>query len=226
MSDVIFECGDVLQTLGVSAKDATRYAMIVIHQAREASPKPSTTFVEVCGEGNMMRIAGDRMRNLNITGLSALDLRTQKPNGDPWDVSKRSDRRQAYRLIRDLRPDWVIGSPPCTPFSQPQSLNPDTPESRRKWKEGVEHMKFVIKLYRKQIDGGRAFLHEHPAHAKSWGLKEVQEMAKTSGVDVKIADQCMYVWSQDVGKGQVSVGACQETHQVYDKLQGHCPGTR
>ena len=61
-------------------------------------------------------------------------------------------------------------------------------------------MKFVIRLYRKQLDGGRALLHEHPAHAKSWGLKEVQEMARMSGVDVKTADQCMYglkTWGKD-----------------------------
>ena len=53
-------------------------------------------------------------------------------------------------------------------------------------------MKFVVKLYRKQVDGGRAFLHENPAHAKSWCLPVIRKMMREVGVDVVEADQCMF----------------------------------
>ena len=56
-------------------------------------------------------------RALNIKGLDALDIRTLKPNGQPWDFNKRSDRNEARRLIDEKQPQWLIGSPPCTPFS-------------------------------------------------------------------------------------------------------------
>ena len=44
-------------------------------------------------------------------------------------------------------------------------------------------MKFVVKLYRKQLEAGRVFVHEHPATAKSWGLDKVQELTQEHGVD-------------------------------------------
>ena len=53
-------------------------------------------------------------------------------------------------------------------------------------------MKFVIQLYRKQLEAGRVFLHEHPASAKSWSLAEVQDLAREQGVTIYRADQCMY----------------------------------
>ncbi|MDA8583908.1 hypothetical protein N9L68_06725 [bacterium] len=71
-------------------------------------------------------------------------------------------------------------------------LEPRYLRGRRKWEEGANHMRFVINLYRKQFDAGRAFLHEQIATARSWGLKEVKDMMQEAGVDVMTADQCMY----------------------------------
>ena len=53
-------------------------------------------------------------------------------------------------------------------------------------------MKFVIQLYRKQLEAGRVLLHEHPASAKSWSLAEVQKLGKEQSVAIYRADQCMY----------------------------------
>ena len=83
--------------------------------------------MEAYGTGNILRLSHNRMRNLNVNGLSAFDLRTTKPNGQSWDFRKRSDRKEAYRFVKQHKPDWVIGSPPCTPFSQ--------------WNPGIKHRK-------------------------------------------------------------------------------------
>ena len=53
-------------------------------------------------------------------------------------------------------------------------------------------MEFTVKLYRKQVEGGRVFLHENPSHAKSWALPCIKRMMREIGVDVVEADQCMY----------------------------------
>ena len=53
-------------------------------------------------------------------------------------------------------------------------------------------MKFVAKLYSNQVEEGRVLLHEHPAHAKSWGLSEIRKVMAMQGVDVVEADQCMF----------------------------------
>ena len=53
-----------------------------------------------------------------------------------WDFSQARQRDEARHYVEKQKPLVVIGSPPCTPFSQLQSLNPDTPQSREKWTRG------------------------------------------------------------------------------------------
>ena len=59
----------------------------------------------------------------------AMDLTTG------WDLNKESDEAKAEEHIEKNGALLVIGSPTCTAFSQLQSLNPDTPESRMKWEK-------------------------------------------------------------------------------------------
>ena len=56
-------------------------------------------------------------RNFNVKGLGALDLRTTKSNGEPWNCCLKADRQAARDLLNRSQPDWVIGAPPCMPFS-------------------------------------------------------------------------------------------------------------
>ena len=53
-------------------------------------------------------------------------------------------------------------------------------------------MRFVVKLYEKQVRVGRVFVHENPTRAKSWALPEIRKMMRKTGVDVFEVDQCMY----------------------------------
>ena len=50
----------------------------------------------------------------------------------------------------------------------------------------------MVKLYRKHVDNGGVFLHEQPAHAKSWMLPGIRRMVAEVGVTMVEADQCMY----------------------------------
>ena len=53
-------------------------------------------------------------------------------------------------------------------------------------------MEFMAKLYKKQVEGGRVFLHENPAHAKSWAVPSIRKLLRDQGVYVVEADQCMF----------------------------------
>ena len=53
-------------------------------------------------------------------------------------------------------------------------------------------MKFILRLYRKQVDHGRVLLHEQPAHAKSWMIPDIRNMVSEVGVTLLEADQGMY----------------------------------
>ena len=86
----------------------------------------------------------------------------------------------------------LIGSPPCVAFSQLQTMIPDRDRKACQLKECMQHMGFIVRLYKKHLEGGRIFLHENPAHAKSWALPCIRRMMREVGVDVVEADQCMY----------------------------------
>mgnify|MGYP003333620156 FL=1 len=117
-------------------------------------------------------------RNLNVRGLGALDIRTLKPNGQPLDFTKRSDRQEVKDLINRTNPDWVIGSPPCTPFSiwnygiNYKKMDPE--KVKKMIAEGQVHLNFVCSLYRSQMRRGKWFLHEHPATAMSWKEERIK----------------------------------------------------
>ena len=97
-----------------------RFSAHIVHVAHKPL-KP--TLIEVYGTGSIVEAANGALRNLNIDGLDAFDLRTEKANGQPWDFSRRQNRMEAVKYIKEREPTWVIGTPPCTPFSQLQGLN-------------------------------------------------------------------------------------------------------
>ena len=77
---------------------------------------PTQTFVEVYGRSIRDQSSVTR-RNFYIKGLDAMDLRTTKPNGEPWNFCKREDRSSAREMIERKNPDWILGAPPCTAFA-------------------------------------------------------------------------------------------------------------
>ena len=183
---------DVLQVLGLPAADATQAAMMMI---REAKPRgPSVT--ELYGRGSLIDAAHHRYKTLEIRGMRAMDLRTFRPDGVPWDFSKKKDRQWARRLIREEKPDWIISSPPCTAFTilnyncNYPSMDPQ--EARRRIEEGRCHLRFAMEICRYQLRMGKYFVHEHPLSAKSWVEPEVKAIAEDPRVHSTRCHQCMY----------------------------------
>ena len=120
---------DTLREAGVDAVTAEEAIDRVFGMRR--TTKKSPTMVEVYGTSIHSHL---QRRNLNIRGLGALDIRTLKPNGEPWDFNKRADRKEVKELINRTNPDWVIGSPPCTPFSI--------------WNHGINYKKMTARRLR------------------------------------------------------------------------------
>ena len=116
----------------------------------------------------------------------AMDLTTG------WDFRRRDDRAKAAKYIDEQKPRLLIGSPMCTMFSQLQNFKPWTDGKQEKWQEHREHIAFMFKLYKRQMEEGRFFLHEHPAHATSWRLEEVTKLGDRKGVHIVTGDQCMF----------------------------------
>ena len=114
--DLFFDChdeGEMYDSLilaGVYPEDAKIYAASIV-----ASTRP-TTFAELFGRGSIVKAACAR-RGLNLKGLRAMDLRTMHDSSTPGDFNKKEHRYDARRLQSSEKQAWLIGSPPCTPFS-------------------------------------------------------------------------------------------------------------
>ena len=77
---------DVLQILGVDPVAASNFACSI-------RKGPPTSFLEMYNRGRMSVMAHGGRRNLNLVSVGALDLRTCKSNGQPWDFRKKSGQR-------------------------------------------------------------------------------------------------------------------------------------
>ena len=90
------------------------------------------------------------------------------------------------KLVDDLKPDFVIGSPPCTRlcswnvhmnFRKMKQADVDQIDG-----EGRVHLEFMCKIYRRQMRAGRWLLHEHPATAVSWNEACINKLTEYPSV--------------------------------------------
>ena len=155
----------------------------------------------------------------------AMDLSTG------WDFRRREERRRAEQYLDENKPKLLIGSPMCTMFSPLQRLTPWTQRKEDLWTEHRRRLKFVVSLYRKQIEEGRYFLHEHPLRASSWGMKEVQDVCGVGGVRIVVGDQCMYgLTTEGSKKGEVapamkSTKFMTNSYHIAQELRRRCNGS-
>lgn len=138
----------------------------------------------------------------------SLDLTTCDSEGRPWNFDDPGCRERARQLVRSSRPLLLVGSPMCTWFSQLQAFNQrhmDPREFRRNMDRARAHLKFVFELYQEQLQAGRYFLHEQPAHASSWKEPCVLDLlARFPDLYLVTSDLCQFGLVTDGPNGPVA----------------------
>ena len=117
---------------------------------------------------------------------SVLDLTTMDEEGKPWDFEIPSHRRKAEQLIRHLKPRLLVGSLMCSAFCAEQNVSDrkSTEEAKRKTQTRARaHLQFTMNLYKMQTEGGRYFLHEHPAYVSSWDEDSTRRIMGMKGTE-------------------------------------------
>ena len=92
----------------------------------------------------------------------------------------------------------VIGSPPFTYFSNLQELNKSNMRHNEEWLarfddhliKAIDHIKFCIGLYCRQMNARRYWLHEHSWGGKSLQIPEMDELLQDPRVQIVYADHC------------------------------------
>ena len=80
----------------------------------------------------------------------ALDFTVNDEDGRPFNFNDKRQREKAERMLEDQQPFILIGSPPCTPFSQIQAINGERRDPNEVEKEliaGRVHLEFCCSLY-------------------------------------------------------------------------------
>ena len=67
-------------------------------------------------------------------------------------------------------------------------MDPRVVEELRR--EAVNHLHFVIGIYKIQLENGRNFLHEHPKSATSWKDDVMVKLLRKPRVSTTVSDQC------------------------------------
>ncbi len=132
---------------------------------------------------------------LGILPGFALDLTEVNERGEPWDFDDENKQDEAIALIDEVKPLFLVGSPMCTAFSTWQRINAHRREPEKinaEYERAVKHLRFVCRVYRKQIDEGRYFLHEHPVAASSWQEPCIRSLMREENVDEVNMDQCQF----------------------------------
>eukprot|EP00435_Cladocopium_sp_Y103_P074255 s37_g47.t1 len=136
----------------------------------------------------------------SLPRLSALDVPdlefTNPPNFDArsgWNFFCASDRAKFWKCLREEKPDLVLMSPICKPFSILMHSNwsrmkPD--EVRRIQTEGLTMLNFCFQVAQFQLDAGRHFWLEQPATASSLATHGAKCLLDQVGVFLAQFDQC------------------------------------
>ena len=91
----------------------------------------SPTITGVYGRGQSLEATHGCRRNLNITGLDALDLRTPKADGTAWKFDLAPGRQEARKLILPKKPNFSPGLHHAQPSRSSMCNLPEDPLSRK-----------------------------------------------------------------------------------------------
>ena len=112
-----------------------------------------------------------------------------------WNFLLADHRAKCREELRRLKPDFLVLSPPCGPFSQILNISKgrcNTEERRRKYLEGLALLEFATELCLEQHKHGRKFLFEHPKGAASWSEECLDRVRNSDGVHEIVTDMCMF----------------------------------
>ena len=160
-----------------------------------------------------------------------------------WNFDLLSVQRDFLELMDKDLPEEIFLAPTCSPWSRMQNISATTPERQtsllelREWHHRV-HLRFVRRVFMKQITEGRHAYIEQPTQALSWDTKALRALP---GLHCRF-HQCQYgsmcldtdgVWkpvqkdttilSSKQAMAQTMTRLCDHSHE-HCQLEGHLTG--
>jgi len=205
---------------------------LILKDALEFYQRKGADVVEIYSQPRITQEAAvRRYGGANLVPGWSLDLTRSDPKtGKAWDLSDKKVQSRVERMIKEGKPLFVIGSPPCTAMSTMQNLNKDRRDPKvvmAERREAEEHVRFCIRIYKVQMEGHRCFVHEHPSGASSWRMKEMVELMAYGDVDVATVDMCQFGMTAATKEGEGPVRKrtkiISNSKEVLKKVERKCP---
>lgn len=134
------------------------------------------------------RISKDaRQHGLGVTEPAAFDRECG------WEFFDANARAEFWKIRRQQKPDLVILTPECKPFSQLMNINWDEMDDAQRLRiqtEGLAMLQFCVQVAEHQLNCGRYFLLEQPGGASSWATHSMDWLMRQSGAVRFLFDQC------------------------------------
>ncbi|MDA8582619.1 hypothetical protein N9L68_00270 [bacterium] len=167
-------------------------------------------------------VAGDMVEHLRAVDMCEMFsplwwVQKQPSTGSRQDMPWTSPQ-EAEEYIDRQTPLVLMGNPLAWLLVSCRHSSQRAGGRRSNSHNGVLHIRFMCRLCKKQIDGGRLFIHENPAQAKSSALPCVMKMSREAG-DEHRPGGSMHVRAEDVGRPQVAARTGQATDQVLYELE-------
>ena len=164
-------------------------------------------------------------------GFSA-DLEEIAPDGRPWDLSRPEGEQAVHHLLEVEKPKLLCGSPPCEKFSTLQHIGAarrDPAKFKLELEAAKRHLRVAVRAYRRQLDEGRLFLHEHPWSAASWKEPEMAALAADPRCIVVRGAMCAWGMMAHDDEGQPGfvrkhTGWLTNSRCIAAALSEDCPG--
>ena len=132
----------------------------------------------------------NKSTSYGIDSTLIIDLTARRDDGRFWDLGTREDRERLEQTQQEHQTELLIGSAPCISFRT--SLYPRGTKSQtdRVQDQERQYTRACIEAYKRQWIMGGHFLHEHPLHASSWCMPEMQELMNDGRVHLVQGPMC------------------------------------
>jgi hypothetical protein len=124
---------------------------LILKNATKLFERKGSDIVEIFSQPRLCQeVARRSFGGTTLRPGFSLDLTmNESAIGQPWDLSKQTVLSRETKLMRDVKPFCVIGSPPCTTFSPLQEVSRakrDPKVMETELRNGKNHVRFCIEV--------------------------------------------------------------------------------
>ena len=131
----------------------------------------------------------NKFTSCSIDSSLIIDMTAKRDDGQFWDSrNERGSRELGANAARtpNRSLDWKRATHILSHIIAPPSEKGTKDQIVKAQDEVRQYTQSFIKVYKRQLSMGRHFSHEHPVHASSWCMPEMQELLSAGRIRCRV----------------------------------------